>query len=342
MQILVTGNYKPEYNRNKILLKGLQRRTDVNLILRPFEEGRPSAQGYENCDCVFLPSFTHGDVLEVKKQCNKPLIFDPLISKYLTKVFDYKQVSKWSPRAYKNYLKDKRPMQACDVLLADTQSHADYFSDTFRIDPKKIHVLPIGVDSDEYPPSTRTFSPPFKVGFYGGFIPLQGVEVMLHAMHLLTSNSDIEFELLGDGFQFEAMKKLASKLSLNNLKFAGWVDEEKLSDRLDNYDLCLGIFGQSLKSDLVVPNKLYHYAAKKIAFITKESQAVKEVFEHDKNCYLCEGNAEDLARSILHLKEDEDLRKRLAQNALNLVETKYQTEHIAERFVDILKKAGLF
>jgi glycosyltransferase involved in cell wall biosynthesis len=341
MKILFTGNYDPTYNRTQVILSGLKKRTDVELLERPYANESPSAEDFRWADCVFLPSFTHADVAAVKKKTNKPLIFDPLISKYLTKVYDYKQISPWSPRAYKNFLKDRKPMRAADLLLADTEAHAEYYSRTFKIAKSKIKVLPIGANTGEFFPGNISDSSSFKVGFYGGFIPLQGTDVILRAAKLLEHEEDIKFELLGDGFEFKKMLSLLAQLELKNTELPGWVKSTELNARMNSFDLCLGIFGKSEKSNIVIPNKLFHYGAKRIPFITKHSSAIAEVFTNGLDCITCENDAEDLAQNILRLKNDSKLRFKLAEAVFKLVSEQYNEDKIANRFVEILRNSKL-
>lgn len=334
MKILLTGNFDPSYNRNEILIKGLRALSDLELRMRPFSEGKPSKKDFDWANVVFLPAFTHADVKWVKKQSDKPLVFDPLISKYLTKVFDYKQVHRWSPRAAKNFWKDKSAMKACDVLIADTQAHAAYYSHTFNIDPKHIFVVPVGADTQDFKPSNhRDNDRAFRVGFYGGFIPLQGTEVILKAASLLKNEPDIEIELLGDGFEFDKMNELSSSLKLDNVSMPGWIEKEDLSSRLNQYDICLGIFGQSLKAQLVIPNKVFHYAAKAIPFISSDTPGMREVFSDEQNCLLINNRPEELAEAIIRLRDSEELRKTIGQAAYKLVSEEFNCVETAKRLL---------
>jgi glycosyltransferase involved in cell wall biosynthesis len=338
MKILLTGKYDPTYNRTQIITNGLKSRSDIEVIEMPYADKTPSVEQMQSADFIFLPAFTHADVVGIKKRSSTPLVFDPLISKYLTKVFDYKQVSKWSPRAYKNYLKDKTSMHAADIVLADTQAHAEYFAQKFKLNPDKIAVLPIGVDTNDFVPSNKSSDSIFKIGFYGGFIPLQGTEVIVQAAKLLEKHNDISFQLIGDGFEYQKIQKLCHKLRLTNLSLLGWVESSRLNEKLDSFDLCLGIFGSSKKSDIVIPNKLFHYAAKNICFVTKESRAVSEIFTNNTSCVLCKNTAEHLAQKILELKEDSVSRSNMAAAAYKLVTTDYNQDKIAEKFIGILRQ----
>ena len=342
MKILVTGNYDPEYNRTQILLKGLRENTSVELTEYPIKSiKRLDKVAFkklaEQADFIYLPPFTHESVSKIKKITDKPLIFDPLISKYLTKVFDYQQVSRYSPRAYKNYLKDKIPLHKSDLIIADTEAHKNYFSKTFKINPAKIKVLPIGADITEFKPVNRPTKSTFNVGFYGGFIPLQGVTHIIEAAQILHAETDIQFNLIGTGFEWEKMKQLVKKLALNNVNFLGWVAYDELSSKINEFDICLGIFGDTPKADLVIPNKIYHYAALKKCIITKETPAIKELFTNQENIVLTSNNPKAISEHILSLKNNTTFTHKIATTGHQLITENYNEHTIAAQFIDILK-----
>jgi glycosyltransferase involved in cell wall biosynthesis len=344
MKFLFTGNYDVNYNRTVILIRGLEalghtvidfpftkRSSDKRIMIRELSA---------DADVVYLPSFTHPDVKFVKKSIRKKkLIFDPLISRYLTKVFDYKQVSRFSPRAYKNYLKDKIAFRYADLILADTEAHKQYFVEKFGVDKEKIKVLPICVNPEEFYPRDEPDKDHavFTVGFYGGFIPLQGTRYILQAAALLKDIPDVRFVLAGDGFEYAEMKKLAAQLELKNVVFLGWLPHDQLNDRINTFDVCLGIFGDSLKADLVIPNKFYHYAACRKAIITKDTPAIRELAVGGQDAFLLPSDPGEIAAAILELKNDVAKRVKLAEHVYQKVVTKYNHLVAAQLLADYAK-----
>ena len=343
MNILFVGKYNPEYNRNKIILEGLRKLDDLTVFELPFNKKKDFNLKEFNrlqteCDFIYCPSFSHKFVKLITKKASKPVVFDPLISNYLTKVFDYKSVSKCSPRAYKNYLKDKLPFKAVDLLIADTEEHKKYYHTTFNIELNKIKVLPVGACLSDFSPTTKTKTDKFVVGFYGGFIPLQGVKHIIETAELLKNDSSIEFRLVGTGFQYAEMQQLAKHKKLTNLKFEGWIKYADLPQHINNFDVCLGIFGDTPKAKLVIPNKIFHYAAMGKPIITMESDGIKEIFKHEESVFLTPNNKLAIKNAILKLRSNPELTKKLSINTLNLLRSEYSEVKIAEKLVDILKK----
>ena len=343
MHILVTGTYDAGYNRTMILLNGLKQLKDVQVTEYPLKSlrnlsGKPLKDIAQGIDYIYFPPFTHQSVKKIKKILpDIPVIFDPLISKYLTKITDYQQVSKYSPRALKNYLKDKIPLQASDIVIADTQENKKYYASKFNIEAQKIFVLPIGVDTSVFYPTTSPGHPDkFRVGFYGGFIPLQGVRKIVECAYELRTHEDISFHLAGSGFESGMIGEYVKELNINNIEFTGWIDYPELPSLINSFDICLGIFGDTPKADMVIPNKIYHYAAQKKCIITKDTPAIHELFEDKKNIALSSNRPEEMAEHILSLKKNTKLRDTIAENGYQLITGNYSHILIAQQLVDYL------
>lgn len=339
MRILVTGKYEPEYNRNHVLLKGLES-LGIELLKFPYTKRNKFSKNKikeleKDCDIIFLPSFTHLDVPFVRNLTVKPLVFDPLISRYLSKVFDYKSVWKYSPRALKNYLKDQRAFSRSDLILADTISHKDYYVSRFGVLPIKISVVHVGVNSGDFYPKELEITKQRKciVGFYGSFIPLHGIEKIIEAAKILEIRDDLEFRIYGNGPGFQKIRELTLNLGLKNTILAGWVDYKSLNNVINEMDICLGIFGESLKAELVIPNKIYHYGACRKAIITAETKGIKEIFEDGKNIILIKNNTAALVKSIESLADNQVLRSKIAKNASELISKEYNEKKIAFEFL---------
>jgi len=339
IKILFVGKTNLNYNRVQVLISGLQKRNDFEIYIYEFKKRSAFDKVHfskleKEVDYIYVPPFRHQDIKLIKRLTSKPIIFDPLISKFMTKVFDYGHF--W--KAPIKYWLDFIPFHRVDIILADTLLHKKYFSKTFFIPQNKIKVLPIGVDTSLFNNHKLQLQEKvFKIGFYGSFIPLQGVDVIIEAAILLKNNKDILFELIGNGVQFEKIKNKIKKHNLTNVLLKGWVQYEGLNTEIAKFDLCLGIFGKSFKTDIVVPNKVWHYAAMGKCIITKNTEGIKEVFTADENIILIENSPESLANVILELKLDLNKINSIGYKASQLIENNYTEDHIAEIFSDILR-----
>jgi glycosyltransferase involved in cell wall biosynthesis len=253
----------------------------------------------------------------------------------LTKVHDYKLVSPWGLSALRNYYRDKWSLGAADFVVTDTAAHLEYFATKFKIPREKMGVLYIGNNFDEFHPTPGPmFKTGFLVGFYGGFIPLQGTMNILAAAELLKSHEDIRFELIGTGFEYKKAQKMVKDKGLTNVDLPGWVDAKELPSRISRFDIALGIFGETVKADLVIPNKLYHYGSCARAIITKDSPAIHEIFTVGEDLITIEPSPDLIAQKILELKANADMRQWLGQNIHKKLQDKYNETAVAKRLLE--------
>ncbi len=339
MKILFAAKDGFKYNRTFILSEGLKAiGVDVQFYKIPERQAKYGKELRDfslSADAVFVPPFRHRDLAFVKKYSKSPVVFDPLISRYLTKVVDYGQYYK----APQKWLIDYRDFRNCDLLIADTQSHLDYFCKSFLL-PSKLPkaVVPVGVNTDEFTAQYPKPSGDLNIGFYGTMVPLQGVLKIIEALAVLKDESGLTFSILGTGYQYEAARELAAYKGLPVSIFKGWVSYVDLAYELSKIDLGLGIFGSSQKSDLVVPNKIFHYAALGKGILTKDSPAMREMFVHQKNIHCLKGGPEELAAAILHFRDNRTDLINLAYNARQNIEEHYSHKAVAKKLVEAISR----
>ena len=150
---------------------------------------------------------------------------------------------------------------------------------------------------------------------------------------------DILFEILGDGQLYNKIRSLAEKYSLKNIKFTEPVKQEELPEKISEFDVCLGVFGKTEKAGNAIPNKVFQCIAMKKPVITEESSAIKEVFSHKENIFLCEaGNGKSLADAIIELKKNRELREKISAEGNRLFNEKFTLKQIGLKLKEELMK----
>ena len=271
----------------------------------------------------------------------KPLIFTPVFPLYETLVEDRKYVAKSSLKAKIIHKIDEIGCRLADLIIIETDEYLNYYHEEFAVPKEKFFKIPLGADEATFFPrkTPKVSSEHVKVLFYGKFIPLQGIQYIIEAAKLLESDTNVEFEIIGSGQLSEEIRTLAKKLEIKNVSFIEWVDYEKLPLHIHNADICLGIFGDTPKSMRGIPIKVYETLAMKKPVITGDSPAAREVFSNKSNAILCEmANAKALAESILLLKQDKDLRDKIAKEGHKLYHDLFSSERIARDLAIALKQ----
>ncbi len=228
---------------------------------------------------VSFPCFY--DVPVAKLVCwlkGKPLAYHPVDSQYLTLFEDRKLARKGSLKEKIYWLYDWIPFRLADAVCVHSPLHAERFAKMFGVPRRKFVVVPQGW-CRPLPARRPKKSGAFVVGLASSFIPHHGVEYVLEAAkQLQETHPDVEFQLMGFGQGYAAMKEKAAKLGLRNTVFLGGRSWDEADDFvLNECDAVLGVFGTSLRTELNVPNKLWAALAFGKPLITAESAGVREV-----------------------------------------------------------------
>jgi glycosyltransferase involved in cell wall biosynthesis len=306
------------FNIIKELLKDLELKNDIYILL-PFSKNQ------------FFKNFLKRD----------RIINDFFISNYDTYVFDRKKISKKNPRAWWKYFQDWFNFKFSKYLISDTMSHLRYWETLFGKFKGKHFVLPVLADTSIYYPAEKEINnEKIKILFYGSFIPLHGIDVILNTFSLMEKNN-IEFEanIIGKGQMYSEMKKLHHDLNLKQVSMNGEViNEKQLSDMIREHDIVLGIFGESEKAKSVIPNKVYQSTACKKCTVTMTADVLKE-FYNVEDLVTCDNNPESLANVLTDLINNREKVNIIGQNAYNQFQNIYiKTQNDFLKFIKVIER----
>jgi glycosyltransferase involved in cell wall biosynthesis len=271
------------------------------------------------------------------------IINDFFISKYDTYVFDRQKITKINPRAWLKYLQDWINFRFSNYLLSDTMEHFNYWEKLFGKFKGKHLVLPVLAETDIYYPSSCAMNnDKIKILFYGSFIPLHGIDIILDAFYLMEKNNiNFEARIVGNGQTYNKMKILYDKLELKNVKMTGEIMQEKdLANLIRECDIILGIFGNSKKAKSVIPNKVYQSTACKKCTVTMNSNVLKE-FYRENDLVTCENSANDLSETLISLIENKSRITYVAENGFKRFQNIYLTaEKDFKKFIESVDKSN--
>ena len=329
MTVCFFGTYEPSFSRNIVLIKGLKQngikviecyskflgwKKFPYLIFSLIKKHRKIKNKY---DCMIVGFPGHYIMPLAKILTRKPIIFDVFTSRYLTEL-ERKKISKNSLKAKFYYFADWFSCKLADKILLDTEEHIKYFVRTFKLPRNKFKRIFVGTDNDIFYPRPRLYQKYFTVFFYAKVTPMHGFEHILKAAKILEKEEDIRFKIIGKGKLYQDMIKILDIPT--NVELMGEVSYEEVPKYIQRADACLGVFGGTKKAMLVIPNKVYEPMAMEKPFITGDSPAVRELLTDRENALFCKmADPKDLAKKILELKKDENLRKKIAQEGPRII-----------------------
>jgi glycosyltransferase involved in cell wall biosynthesis len=185
-------------------------------------------------------------------------------------------------------LYERLGFKLADIILTDTDAHADYFASEFSIDRKTFETVLVGAEDLFAPVSSPApiddllaIEPPIApdaktVLFYGQLIPLHGMPTILAASQI-EPDDDVQWIIVGKGQLQSELEQFLHSNKADNVSWIPWVDYERLPDLIARADICLGVFGGSDKAARVIPNKLFQQLAMGKPVITRSSPAVDQL-----------------------------------------------------------------
>jgi len=347
ISVLYFGTYDPEYSRNCVLMNGLKM-SGVDVI-----ECRDDSPGLKkfwrlflkfrrikkDFDCIIIGFFSPLIVPLAKLISRKPVIFDPLTLLYDSNVLDRKVVRPKSLKAFYYWFLDWLTLHLADIVLFDTSEHIKYASKEYGVRLEKFRRVFIGSREDIFHPMEKKITTKdFLVEFHGIFNPLQGVEFIIKAAQKLESHPDIRFTIIGNGRIQGKLLQLARDLGIKKIDFIEPISQKEVTLKIAEADVCLGIFGVSDKTRRIIPNKVYECVAMKKPVISADTPAIRELFTDDDLMLVKIADAEAIARAVLKLKQDKELRERLANNAYAKLNSRASTKILGLEFKEIIQE----
>lgn len=266
----------------------------------------------KNVDLYFVGFFGQPLVFPARLRWKGPLVLDAFVSTYDTLCFDRQIIKPNSLPGRLAFYLDLMSTRLADIVILDTRSQALYFEHTFGLPSSKIQVVYMGCDDDLFKPLEIPNSKIPIVLFYGTFLPLHGVDVIVQAADLLR-DEQILFRIVGQGQEYNRIRVLAKSLNIQNVEFVPWVPLQKLPEIINQATICLGgPFGRSDKARRVIASKTFQCLSAGKPTIVGDTPANRELFTHGENVWMCPtGNPQALALSIQMLLDAPSLRAKL-------------------------------
>lgn len=229
--------------------------------------------------------------------------------------------------------------------LTDTQLHKSFIAARFGVPHDKIEVVYVGAVPGDKDPGHQTntgktdSNKPLSVLFYGTFLPLHGMDVVLRACKLLETKP-IEFRIIGgSGKPLVRFLDLLDELQPGNVVHDSWVDFEDLqSTVIPNADLCLGgPFGGTPQARRVITGKAFQFLAQsKPTVIGRIEEPVK--FVDRENCLLVDqASPESLAAAFEWALGNRERLPEIGRMGNRLFHDQFSTNALAEQLEPSLR-----
>jgi glycosyltransferase involved in cell wall biosynthesis len=211
-----------------------------------------------------------------------------------------------------HWLEDKT-LNTAGVVLIDTPRQKLKLVDQYALNAERVWVVPVGVNETLWTPvELPLLGDSFEVLFYGTFIPLHGIDVIVEAARILQDlDESVRITLVGTGQTADSIAQQLESIGLQNVSWnRTLVEPRELRRYMQSSHCILGIFGCSDKSASVVPYKAYQAMAANHILITRAGPAMDDLLAGTQPVaglsLVSPGDPQDLAEAILEAKSNYD------------------------------------
>jgi glycosyltransferase involved in cell wall biosynthesis len=192
----------------------------------------------------------------------RPLVLDHMMSPYDSLVNERRTIRATSLPARLTFALERSVIRAASAILTDTSRHADYFANLYQRPRSELFELPVGAFEQPISPIAaelplRRKANSLLVLYFGTFLPLHGVDVILRAAGLLR-DLPVHFLLIGGhNRELGTYYQLQERLDLQNISHrVQWAPPELISAMIVEADLNLGgPFGDTEQARRVITGK---------------------------------------------------------------------------------------
>ena len=248
--------------------------------------------------------------------------------------------------ARRHYAKgNSRVFRDCEAIVPSAQQVADTCR-SHRLDPARVHVVPNGVDTAFFRPLPRDETRA-ALGLPRDFLfvcagRLSHEKGTHHAVQALAQARDriplARLLVIGDGAERRRLERLTSELELRErVVFLGAQPPEKMPALLASADAFLFPTERDEAAPLVLPQAM----ACGLPVVASTRGGITEVIDRpgENGLLVPPGNLPALVEAATSVYEDEELRTRLADGALERVRGAYTLERMVASTVAVYETA---
>ncbi|RLF44328.1 MAG: glycosyltransferase family 1 protein [Thermoplasmata archaeon] len=206
---------------------------------------------------------------------------------------------------------------------------------------KEAIVIPNGVSIEKFKPRARSYARK-KAGvngspiilYVGRLVPKKGLDTLITSMKKIVEKyPHAKLYIAGKGNLLPFLKTMTSILGIEkNVEFLGFVEENVLFYLYNSADVFVlpSITGESFGIVLL------EAMASGLPIVASNVGGIAEVLENGEYGLLVEpGNSKELAKAIITVLENKDLRSKLAKEGRKVAEEKYAWEKVADKIIEV-------
>jgi len=237
--------------------------------------------------------------------------------------------SKSNPKSKTKWLRkgiERVAYKLANGIITTSQANFDYVEENYH--PRSTHLLiPNYVETNAFKPMDLARKRG-SICFVGRLAKEKNLFALLESLVGLPYTLTI----IGAGAQEEQLKKFATRNEMN-VNFLGNVPNRQLPTILNQHE---AFILPSLWEGM--PKTLLEAMACGLPVIGTKTDGTMEVIKHRENGILCNTDSTSIREAIMTLMEDEELRRRLGENARKTILKNYSLEKLVKKELGLLEQ----
>ena len=246
-----------------------------------------------------------------------------------------------------------KSLEAIEMFLYRRASKVVVVTESFRsdlvkrgIEASRIEVITNGADVSFYHPGVNGDWVRKEHGLDGKFVALylgahgvsQGLTSVLQAARKLSADSDIHFLLVGEGAEKDSLMQQTEHWSLRNITFVAGQPKHQVPAFYAASDVCLVPLRHIELFSGFIPSKIFEIMACGRPVIGAVEGETAEILRRSAAAIVVQPEDPDsLATAIRKLKDEKEVRERLADAGRDFVVMHYSRSALAARYEQLLR-----
>ncbi len=237
-----------------------------------------------------------------------------------------------------------------DRIVAVTEGLRQYLVSHFRVEGRKISVIPNGVDTTLFHPMGGLDFPPelqaslgiqrdeFAVLFVGNLAPWQGISTLLDSIPLVLEQvPQTRFLIIGDGILRGQLQQKTREMNLQEkILFTGTIPHEQVPGYINLVDVCVSPFVKRRNNRIgLSPLKVYEYLACGKAVVSSRVPGLEFIGEKGVGVLVEPEKPDALAHGIVSLLLDPAKRARMGRKGVRLAQREFDWKRRASAILQI-------
>jgi len=268
------------------------------------------------------------------------LIFDELMSPYDSLVHEKGRLKPNGLVAKLLFRAEYSILHSSDSALTDTTENRDYYCNLFGLELSRMRAIPVGADESLFYPKaeqTPSINSKFHVLFYGSFLPLHGIDIIIEAAERVI-DTDIRVTLIGGkGSAFDYYSEKIQSRGLKNIQQIKWVPYKRIPDWIRRSDVCLaGSYGATGQAKRVVTGKTFQFLSMGKTGIVPRRYSIWG-FQDKRNCVMPSNSSSiALADAIIWCRENRSRLNEIGYEGRRLYLDRFSAEANSKRMDPLL------